>query len=160
MKSNPMSFWFAFDDKKLARHLRRLELKARTAAPAAVKELCELIDERAMDNLDSKVKWGHSIEHENIRDTFDYSEIEDTGRYFKRTVKYTSPHAWIVEHGALGESPESKSGKLYPIGQEQGNAQAFVKTFKLQEGYHYLENAMKSITKSEIDRIFFKNMEI
>ena len=157
MRGGGLRFWFKFNDKELTRYLRNLELKVGTSAPAAVKDLCGLIHIRAMEHLESRIKWGHSVNSLSIKDSYDDSEVEETGKYFKRTVRYTSPHAWIVEHGGIGTIGPKPIG-AYPIGAEQGGAVTFSKTFKLQEGYHYLENAVKSITKNDIDRIFSKYM--
>jgi len=157
MKGGALRFWFKFDDKKLTKYLRAQELKVGAAAPQAVKELCDLINTRAMERLDSLIRWGHSVNSLSIRDSYDDSEVEETGKYFKRTVRYTSPHAWIVEHGGTGIIGPKETG-AYPIGAEQGGAVFFSKTFKLQEGYHYLENAIKSVTKEDIDRIFSRYM--
>ena len=110
-----------------------------------------------MNDLDSKVRWGHSVHGDSIRASYNDSEVEETGKYFKRTVRYTSPHAWIVEHG--GTSMIHMKNTPMPIGKQQGMIGAgFATKVQMQEGYHYLENAVKSITKEDIDRIFSKYM--
>jgi len=155
MTSSGLRFWFRFDDKGLAKYLRAKELEIGTSGKYAVRDLCKLIHQRAMEDLESKVKWGHSVNSLSIKDSYDDSEVEETGKYFKRTIRYTSPHAWIVEHGGIGFLPYKYDG-AYPIGAEQGGAVIFAKTAKLQEGYHYLENAIRSITKDDIDYVFSK----
>ena len=160
---------FAFDEKNLTRMINRWQKKLGPLAEEFTKEILEDIHKRAMRNLDNSVNvnyWGHSKNvDERIENTKVIESLGGGTAYWKYRLTYTSPHAWIVEHGGYGRISVGPNGKTpnganaFPIGKQQGFTGKNIiyrKSFKLQEGYHYLERAVRETYGKAIERKFIK----
>jgi len=109
----------------------------------ASKEIITKIHEQAMENLNENIRWGHSVMGDGIEQSM---QMIDSGRDSIELV-YTSPHAFIVEYGGIGEVIREQG--VFPIGASQGNVMGFSPRFKLQQGKHYLERAVNTIMNSD-----------
>lgn len=125
--------------KDLTGFAHRLPILTKDAA----REIMQKIHEQAMRNLNENIIWGHSIHGDNIEQSMQVTEM---GRD-SIMLTYTSPHAWIVEHGGIGEVIRPRG--VFPIGASQGNVVAFSPKFKLQQGKHYLERAVDIVMADE-----------
>ena len=161
MRSGPVRFNFSFYKKDVMKYSRHLQTQLGKHAEPFTKDLINLMHKRAMRYLDQQVRsgWGHSEnQSERIENTLEFEPMTGVPGRFSKRAKYTSPHAWIVEHGAAGGYVYDRS-KVFPIGKQQfgeKGVQAFSHGFRLQPGYHYAEHGAQSITKRDVDRIFNK----
>jgi hypothetical protein len=133
-------------DKLFQRWLRKVQKKLPINCKKAVHNIAERIDRVAMQNLTGSlgtshtgIRWGHSQDI-SIRDSKVITDKSTPTRAVVR-LEYTSPHAWVVEHGGIGKV--TSSDKPFPIGKSNfGQPVAFRQAFRIQRGYHFLENAV------------------
>jgi len=142
-------------DKKTLKNLNRYKHLSTTYIKENLKKSAETLNETAMENLNKKLgtgytgkKWGHS-DQQSIKDSAEISEAAYGEGKIEVTLTYRSPHAAVVEFGAIAGYPKpvhaSQYGyKAWPIGKSQGGSPQFAKYFRVQPGYHYLDNASKS----------------
>jgi len=141
--------------KKIPNKLGRILTKSDSAVKKGLKDSAEYLDELAMEFLDKKLgtgiwgkKWGHSKD-KPIADSKFISEVVDLGGAYEIQLAYTSKHAAVVEFGGLSTSPipASEYGREYwPIGASNaGNVVVRGRTFRVQQGYHYLQNSLDNI---------------
>jgi len=126
------------------------------------------VHEKAMNNIDSTLKWGHSIGDDKIRDSKFITSPEIQGYSIKMGLGYNSNHAAIVELGGTQGFMQSDTGtpvqgfidadnyghKGWPVGKSQGKHDGihYPRIVKLQDGKHYLSNAMnQSVSMIEIN---------
>ena len=152
--------------KMIPKKLSRLSNNSLKATKQSLSESAEQLNKIAMDNLQgslggswSKIKWGHS-DTTPIGQSKEISPITYQGNILETTLSYSSPHAAVVEFGAVvphnitenytpTASPVEKwihalPGKVFLIGMSQG-AGFPRKAFRVQQGYHYLHNAVWSL---------------
>ena len=145
-----------FGNKNLVGQIRKMQIKLGTDAENFTTDILNEINKRAMEYLDSLVRWGHSEDqNQRIKNTFVIEDYEGDVTYWRHRAKYTSPHAWIVEHGGYGMI-HMKNTPM-PVGKQQGMIGAgFASKVSMQEGYHYLRHAMDIMDQSTIKRLFMK----
>ena len=135
-------------DRLFHRWLVKCQTRLPIECNRAVRNVVNYIDTKAMQNLQDSLgtgytqqRWGHS-DQQSIKDSKVITDIS-TPIEARYRLAYTSNHAWIVEHGGIGSV--TSSGKPFPIGKSNyGQPVAFRQSFKIQRGYHYLENAVNS----------------
>ena len=143
-----ISFTFKLRDKLFQRYLHKVERRLPIYCYQAVKNVAEYIDRVAMMNLQSSLgtgytnqRWGHSTEIP-IGQSQIYTNLS-TPKEVRIRLTYDTPHSWVVEHGGLGRV--TSKDKSYPIGKSNfGEPIAFRESFKIQRGYHFLDNAVEN----------------
>jgi len=142
-------------------YIRYLETLKRTVPlkmQKASQEIMERIRDVAIENVNSDIRWGHSVTEPRIADPGNW-EIVDTGgggHFGGKELICHSPHAFIVEYGGIGGIVVSD--RPYPIGASQGGGVIFSNSFRLQEGKHYLQRAVNQVAGAEMEAIAYKHL--
>jgi len=124
----------------------------------AMDEILIRIRDVAIQNVMNDLKWGLSLNDPHITSTSNWI-IEDTSE--GKTLTCTSPHAFIVEYGAIGGMVvrQPSGGPPFAIGANQGINLGPRYSFKLQEGKHYLQRATDLVVNgSEMELIAYKHL--
>jgi len=141
--------------KKVNANINKWIIRNSNAVKRGLTKSANNLNQLAMENLNKKIghgytgiAWGHSNQ-QPIEDSKFISQPASEGDGSTITLQYDSPHAAVVEFGGLSTQgvPASAYGhKVWPIGASQGGGVILAPTFRVQPGYHYLQNAMQSIT--------------
>lgn len=161
-------------DKKIISKMNKLVTGINRDAYPAVESAGRYLLELSKKLLESKrgqgytgIDWGTSANP--IADSGFVSKTGAIGGSPTVVVGFTSPHAFVVEYGALvpdlyisenerGTMPAAKSesapiftfqdgDKLFPIGKQQGwTPPIYATRFRIQPGYHYFYDAYTSMT--------------
>lgn len=139
----------------LIRHLRRLQRQIGPNTREATLEVLEHINEKAMENLDNNLDWGHSEEHpgERIENTREI-KAERIGKDYLGSLTYHSKHAVLQEVGGYYIHERDPSEGIMPIGKEQGNIVAV--GYRIEgdiRGKYYLMQALMSESEN-VHRIY------
>jgi len=128
------------DTTGLEKKLDKLQFKLPQTMTKVVLDSAEFVHSKAMENLNADLRWGHSLdESQQIQNTKEINILEITPIRISAELRYTSPHASIVEYGGIVSTTITKEDGAFPIGKSQyGIPVAFSPTFHLQEGKHFL----------------------
>ena len=133
--------------KLLNRYLKRVARKIPINCEKAVNNVANHIHNKSMINLQGSLgtsltseKYGHS-EQISIEDSMIISSFHTPDKA-EAKLQYNSPHAFIVEYGGLGRVVSSDTTP-FAIGKSQGREPIYRQSFRLQRGYHYLDNAVE-----------------
>ena len=135
---------------KLTRNIRRLQSSVPSVLRDVSTEQVRKLDELAMKNLYSTVKSGIRTNDSIEKKVRIEGEFTSTYEYRIR-LEYYSKHAEIVEYGGAGEvmHAEDYGHQLWPIGKSQyGTGIYFKPTIKLQQGKHFVSNALFERTQN------------
>jgi len=132
-------------DDKISPYLRKIMKDVPILAKHAMRDVVQAVHEKAMSNLYSNLTWGSTLGGDSIRDKV---RVLEEGN--KVTLEYFSPHASIVEYGAVGGLVVRQPGQGPPfaIGKSQGIPIPPKYSFRLQEGKHFLSRAIDEIVNS------------
>jgi len=148
-------------------YIRKLETFSNRILPSHVDsttdEILDRIRDLAIQNLNSDIKWGHSLTEPRITDKENWHKVDvgSGGPYSSKMLVCDSPHAFIVEYGAIGGMVIRQPGEGPPfsIGNSQGQNIGPRYSFKLQEGKHFLERAIDQVLNGgELEGITYKHL--
>jgi len=116
------------DTRPLERRLQSLIRYIGPYTEIATREALEHIHQKAMQNLNTNLKWGHSVV--NPDDSIENSmsiNVEINGTDVVGSLVYKSPHARLQEYGGTYVAYAKEDGKM-SIGKEQGDIVAYKDT--------------------------------
>jgi hypothetical protein len=132
------------DTKQLEKKFGKLQARLPGVMKNIVSEGLEFINNKAMENLNNDIIWGHNLDPDLRIANSKVIEIPIvTPTKVLGSLSYTSEHALITEIGGLVATTITKDTGSWPIGQSQyGSPVAFSPTFHLQEGKWFLSRAV------------------
>ena len=138
----------------LVRKLHMITDKVGYMIPEATREALNHIHQKAMENLNSNLIWGHGVippiaEMEQIANSVEINPV--TG-----TLTYTSPHARLLEYGGPVVYQRPHEMGPMPIGQREGHTEGFgYNIFTIVQGKYFLTQAF--ITEREVVKRIYEN---
>ena len=151
------------DMGKLEKKLRKLQYGISPCAIEASVEAMEHIHQKAMENLNSNLIWGHGVQWGAEETSIENSKVIETwseGNRIKGSLSYTSPHAKLMEYGGFYIYNRDPELGPMPIGRQQGHTPPDYYSYSIEgniQGKFFLTQAFMSEV-SAVHSIYEKYM--
>ena len=109
------------DTSKLEYKLNRFINRLNPMAITAVAESLYHINDKAMENLNIGLRWGHSVDGSQTIESSKVIETQIQGNRVVGSLTYTSPHASFIEYGGFYKYSRDSELTSMLVGKQEGN---------------------------------------